>query len=46
MKKILIILNESHIPQQVIKRAIHIAKETNSLLEAVFINDINGINFS
>lgn len=45
MKKILIILNESHIPQQVIKRAIHIAKETNSLLEAVFINDINGLNF-
>ena len=45
MKKILIILNESHIPQQVIKRAIHIAKESNSLLEAVFINDINGLNF-
>lgn len=45
MKKILIILNESHIPQQVIKRAIDIAKETNSLLEAVFINDINGLNF-
>ena len=44
MKKILIILNESHIPQQVIKRAIHIAKESNSLLEAVFINDINGLN--
>ena len=45
MKKILIILNESHIPQQVIKSAIHIAKESNSLLEAVFINDINGLNF-
>ncbi len=45
MKKILIILNESHIPQQVIKRAIHIAKESNSILKAVFINDINGLNF-
>ena len=45
MKKILVILNESHVPQQVIKRAIHIAKESNSLLEAVFINDINGFNF-
>ena len=45
MKKILIILNESHIPQQVIKRAMHIAKESNSLLEAIFINDINGLNF-
>ena len=45
MKKILIILNESHIPQQVIKRAIHIAKESKSLLEAVFINDINGLDF-
>ena len=45
MKKILIILNESHVPQEVIKRAIHIAKESNSLLEAVFINDINGFNY-
>ncbi|MFM9910128.1 MAG: universal stress protein [Chitinophagaceae bacterium] len=45
MKKILIILNESHIPEQAIKRAIHIAKQSNSLLEAVFINDINGLDF-
>ena len=45
MKKILILLNESHVPQRVIKRAIQIAKESNSLLEAVFINDINGLNF-
>ena len=45
MKKILIILNESYVPQQVIKRAIHIAKESDSLLEAIFINDINGLKF-
>ncbi len=45
MKKILVILNESHVPQQVIKSAIHIAKESGSLLEAVFINDISSLNF-
>lgn len=32
-------------PWQAIKRAIHIAKESNSLLEALFVNDINGLNF-
>ncbi|MBC7933817.1 MAG: universal stress protein [Rhizobacter sp.] len=45
MKKILLILNESSIPQQVIKRAMDIAKQTNSLLEAIFLNDTNGIDF-
>ena len=44
MKKILLILNQCNIPQRVIKRAMHIARETNSLLEAVFINDTDGID--
>ena len=45
MKKILIVLNESHIPQHVIQKAIEIAKNTDSLLEAVFLNDISALNF-
>ncbi|MDQ6762766.1 MAG: universal stress protein [Bacteroidota bacterium] len=45
MKKILIIINESHVPHHAIKRAIDIAKESNSTLEALFIDDINGLNF-
>ncbi|MBC7866476.1 MAG: universal stress protein [Gloeobacteraceae cyanobacterium ES-bin-316] len=45
MKKILLILNESHIPHQVIQRAIQIAKKSNSLLEAVFINDVDGFSY-
>jgi nucleotide-binding universal stress UspA family protein len=46
MKKILLILNESHIPRQVMQTAVAIAKEKNSFLEAVFISDINALNFN
>jgi len=46
MKKIIIILNESHIANQVIKRAISIAKATNSLIEAIYINDMDGLNYA
>lgn len=45
MKKILIILNESRISQHVIQSAINIAKESRSILEAVFLNDISSLNF-
>lgn len=45
MKKILIVLNETHIPQHVIQKAIEIAKESGSHLEAVFLNDISALNF-
>lgn len=44
MKKIIVILNESHIPQHVIQRAVAIAKETGSFLEAIFLNDIDYLN--
>lgn len=44
MKKILIILNESRIPQHLIKTAVGIAKETNAMLEAVFMNDTSSLN--
>ncbi len=44
MKRILIILNESRIPQHLIKSAVGIAKQTNSLLEAVFMNDSSSLN--
>ena len=45
MKKIILILNESHIPQRVIERAVFIAKESNSILEAIFIEDISTMDF-
>jgi len=45
MKKILLVLNETHIPQHVIQKAIEIAKESGSFLEAVFLNDISALNF-
>ena len=46
MKNIIIILNESHIPHHVIATAIKIARESNSLIEAVFINDMDVLNLS
>lgn len=45
MKKILLILNESHLPQQVIQTAVNIANKSKSILEAVFLNDINALNY-
>jgi nucleotide-binding universal stress UspA family protein len=44
MKKILIILNESEMPQHVIKSALRIGQESKSFLEAIFINDLNNMN--
>lgn len=41
MKKILVILNESHISQHVIQRAVAIASQTGSFVEAIFLNDID-----
>ncbi|MEO7522703.1 MAG: universal stress protein [Ferruginibacter sp.] len=46
MKKIVLILNATHTPAQLIKTALKIAKGSNSLLEAIFLNDINSLNFS
>ena len=46
MKNIIIILNESHIPHHVISTAIKIARESNSLIDAVFINDMDVLNLS
>ncbi|MEP6713701.1 MAG: universal stress protein [Ferruginibacter sp.] len=46
MKKILIILNLSHTPPQLIKTAVKIAKESDSFLEAIFLNDTASPNFS
>src|SRR5450432_2288041 len=45
MKKILLILNENHLPPQVIQTAVNIANKSNSVLEAVFLNDTDALNF-
>ncbi len=45
MKNILLILNDSHIPLHLIQAAITIAGKSKSALEAVFLNDVNDLQF-
>ncbi len=46
MKKMLLILNVRHTPAKVVTTAVRMAKESNSLLEAIFLDDTGALNLS